>query len=58
MIKTYLAPTNEGKVDAADRALVLAPLFRSAADGIVKEEGPDASLAGIIARAVDIKSKT
>jgi hypothetical protein len=57
MIKTYLALANESKVDAADRALVLAPLFRSAADGIVKEEGPDASLAGIIARAVDIKSR-
>ena len=55
MIKTYLALSYEGKVDPAERALVLAPIFRSAADGIVKEEGPDTSLAGIIARAIDIK---
>jgi len=57
MIKTYLALTNEGKVEATERALVLAPVFRSAADGIVKDEGPDASLAGIIARAIDVKGK-
>lgn len=58
MIKTYLALTNEGKVEATERALVLGPVFRSAADGIVKDEGPDASLAGIIARAIDVKSKS
>jgi hypothetical protein len=57
MIKTYLALSHEGKVEATDRALVLAPIFRSAADGIVKEEGPDASLAGIIARAIDVKGR-
>jgi hypothetical protein len=55
MIKTYLALTNEGKLEASDRTLVLAPLFRSAADGIVKDDGPDASLAGIIAKAIDVR---
>jgi hypothetical protein len=55
MVKTYLALTNEGKLEVGDRALVLAPLFRSAADGIVKDDGPDASLAGIIAKAIDVR---
>lgn len=55
MVKTYLALTNEGKLEPTDRALVLAPLFRSAADGIVKDDGPDASLAGIIAKAIDVR---
>jgi hypothetical protein len=57
MIKTYLALNIAGRVESADRALVLAPIFRSAADGIVKEEGPDASFAGVIARALDIKGR-
>ncbi|TCU60311.1 hypothetical protein EDE08_1262 [Bradyrhizobium sp. R2.2-H] len=56
MIKTYLALSNEGKVDPAERSLVLAPIFRSAADGIVKEDGPDATLAGVIAKAIDLKT--
>jgi len=55
MIKTFLALSHEGKVETTERALVLAPIFRSAADGIVKEEGPDASLAGILAKAIDVK---
>jgi hypothetical protein len=55
MVKTYLALTNEGKLEPTDRALVLAPLFRSAADGIVKDDGPDASLAGVIAKAIDVR---
>jgi uncharacterized protein DUF6161 len=55
MVKTYLALTSEGKLEPTDRALVLAPLFRSAADGIVKDDGPDASLAGIIAKALDVR---
>jgi hypothetical protein len=55
MVQTYLALTDEGKMEPTDRALVLAPLFRSAADGIVKDEGPDASLAGIIAKAIDVR---
>lgn len=53
MIKTYLALSNEKKVEATERALVLAPIFRSAADGIVKDEGPDTSVAGLLARAID-----
>ncbi|MHB8268692.1 hypothetical protein [Bradyrhizobium sp.] len=56
MIKTYLALN--GTVEATERSLVLGPIFRSAADGIAKEEGPDASLAGILARAIDIKGKS
>lgn len=55
MVETYLALTNEGKMEPADRTLVLAPLFRSAADGIVKDEGPDTSLAAIIAKAIDVR---
>lgn len=56
LIKTYLALSNDSKVEAADRALILAPLFRTAADGIVKEDGPDASVAGIIAKALESKA--
>lgn len=55
MVKTYLALTREGKLEPTDRALILAPLFRSAADGIVKDDGPDASLAGVIAKALDVR---
>ena len=55
MIKTYLALTNDKKVETSDRALILAPIFRTAADGIVKEEGPDSSLAGVIAKLIDVK---
>jgi hypothetical protein len=51
MIKTFLALINEGKLDPAERSLVLAPLFRSSADGIVKDEGaPDLSAAAIFSR--------
>jgi len=56
LIKTYLALSNDDKVESSDRALILAPLFRTAADGIVKEEGPDASVAGMIAKALDLRS--
>lgn len=56
MIKTYLALSHEGKVDGADRALILAPVFRSAADGIVKEEGPDVSVVGLLAKALDVRA--
>lgn len=55
LIKTYLALSNDAKVEAADRALILAPLFRTAADGIVKDDGPDTSMAGIIAKALEAK---
>jgi hypothetical protein len=56
MIMTYLALSNDQKVDASERSLILAPIFRAAADGIVKEEGPDASLAGIVAKMLDVKA--
>jgi hypothetical protein len=56
MIMTYLALSNDQKVDASERSLVLAPIFRAAADGIVKEEGPEASLAGIVAKMLDVKA--
>jgi hypothetical protein len=55
MILTYLALSNDGKVETSDRALILAPLFRTASDGIVKEEGPDASVAGLMAKMLDLK---
>ncbi|MHC2618832.1 ElaB/YqjD/DUF883 family membrane-anchored ribosome-binding protein [Bradyrhizobium huanghuaihaiense] len=55
MVMTYLALTNDGKVEASDRALVLAPLFRTASDGIVKDDGPDASLTGVVAKILDLK---
>lgn len=53
MVMTYLALTDEGKLEPSDRALVLAPIFRTAADGIVKDDGPDATLAGIIAKTLE-----
>jgi Family of unknown function (DUF6161) len=54
MVKTFLALTNEAKIEPSDRALVLGALFKSAADGIVKEDStPDATLAAIIARGLD-----
>jgi hypothetical protein len=53
LIKTFLALSNDAKVEATDRALILAPLFRSAADGIVKEDGPDTSVATLLAKVLD-----
>lgn len=53
MIQTYLALSNEGKVTETERALVLAPLFRSASDGIVKDEGMDASIVGLLAKGIE-----
>ncbi|MEX2480205.1 MAG: DUF6161 domain-containing protein [Gammaproteobacteria bacterium] len=51
MVKTFLALVKEQELDRSDRALVLAPLFRPSADGIVKDEGaPDASLSALVAR--------
>lgn len=56
MVMTYLALSNEGKVEASDRALVLAPLFRTASDGIVKDDSPETSVAGMIAKLLDFKT--
>lgn len=53
MIKTYLALTNEGKVEPTDRTLVLTPVFKSASDGIVRDEGLDPSLVGLIAKGIE-----
>jgi hypothetical protein len=53
MIQTYLALSNEGKVSETDRALILAPLFRSAADGIIKDEGMESSIVGLLAKGVE-----
>jgi hypothetical protein len=40
MVQTYLALIEDGKMTKdEDRALVLTPLFRPAADGLVKDEG-------------------
>ena len=54
MIQTYLALLKEGKLDPGERAIVLAPLFRSSADGIVRDEGaPDLSVAALVSRLLD-----
>jgi hypothetical protein len=56
MIETFLALTKESKLEDKDKALVLQAVFRSSADGIVKDEGaPDASLAALFARLLDRK---
>lgn len=50
LTETYLGLTKEGKATDADRAIMLAVLFRPVADGMVKEESPPAiSPAAIIA---------
>jgi hypothetical protein len=55
MVMTYLALSNDDKIESSDRALILAPLFRTASDGIVREDGPDASVAGLMAKILDLK---
>jgi hypothetical protein len=57
MLQTYLALTKDGRIEATDRALVLGPLFRSAADGIVRDDGPDASIPALVARLIDAKAR-
>ncbi|WP_156347537.1 MULTISPECIES: DUF6161 domain-containing protein [unclassified Sphingomonas] len=50
LTETYLSLTKEGKATDADRAIMLAVLFRPVADGMVKEDSPPAiSPAAIIA---------
>ncbi|MDM0012000.1 DUF6161 domain-containing protein [Variovorax sp. J22P168] len=40
MVQTYLSLLEEGKMESGDdRKLILAPLFRPASDGLVKDEG-------------------
>jgi hypothetical protein len=54
MVQTYLALTKESKLEPADRPLVLANLFRSGTDGIVKDDGsPDTMLTAILGRVLD-----
>jgi hypothetical protein len=55
MVMTYLALTNDGKLQEQDRPLVLGPLFRSGSDGIVKDDGtgPDTLVTSIIAKVLD-----
>jgi hypothetical protein len=56
MIETFLALLKEGKLDEKEKALVLAPVFRSSADGIIKDEAaPDVSFAALVARFLDRK---
>lgn len=51
MTTTYLALTQERAAEEADRQIILAALFRSSSDGIVKDDGGiDPSLAAALAR--------
>lgn len=51
MAKTYLALTATGNVSEEQRALVLAGLFRSTSDGIVRDDAaPDLGLASFVSR--------
>lgn len=57
MVETYLALTLDGKITDAERALVLASLFRPTADGIVKDDAaPDISPASIISKVISQRS--
>lgn len=50
LTETYLSLTKEGAATDADRAIMLAVIFRPVADGMVKEDGPPAiSPAALIA---------
>jgi hypothetical protein len=53
MIQTNLALCNEGKVGETDRALILTLLFRSAADGIIKDEGIESPIVGLLAKGIE-----
>jgi len=51
MTTTYLALTHEKAAEEADRQIVLAALFRSTPDGIVRDDGPgDLSIPALLAR--------
>jgi hypothetical protein len=39
MVETYLALTQENKIDTSERILVLGSLFRASSDGLVKDDG-------------------
>ena len=51
MTTTYLALTNSKAAEDSDRQIILAALFRSTPDGIVRDDGPvDLNLAMILSR--------
>jgi len=53
MTKTYLALTNEKAATDAERQIILNAIFRSSADGIVKDEGPpDVGLQALLSKAM------
>lgn len=52
MVHTFLALQLAGQVEAKDLQLVLGPIFRPSADGIVKDDGaPEIGLAALISKA-------
>ncbi|MBO9557459.1 MAG: hypothetical protein J7515_02600, partial [Caulobacter sp.] len=53
MVETYLALTQENKIDTSERVLVLGSLFRASSDGLVKDDGaPDVGgLAAMLSKA-------
>ena len=52
MVHTFLALQLGGQVEAKDLQLILGPIFRPSADGIVKDDGaPDLGLAGLLSKA-------
>jgi hypothetical protein len=55
LVQCYLALAAEGKIDDKDRALVLAPLFASTADGLVKDDGAPPSILDVINKLIDKK---
>jgi hypothetical protein len=58
LTETYLSLTKEGAATDADRAIMLAVIFRPVADGMVKEDGPPAiSPAAMIATLASGSSK-
>lgn len=53
MVQTYLALIEAGAATETERALVLAPLFKSSSDGIVKDDAaPDLSPASLFSKAL------
>ena len=54
MTQTYLALTADGAIDDKDRSLILAALFRSTPDGVVKDNSqPDTSPASMLSKLLD-----
>lgn len=55
LVQCYLALSAEGRIDDKDRALVLAPLFASTADGLVKDDAAPPSVLDVINKLIDKK---